>query len=229
MEKKTKKRRGNPNIQKGKQPLNRRKTFAKQISKGKTGPSQSLSNSEREAIICHRAVEIKALEHLSHRQLGERLQKEFDLVYTPSVPTISKWLHDGKMALWFDIKEMQKQIRLEQFNELEEMKTSLRGAALRKFEVERTKVVDGERIKVVTEQHLSEQTKAIEAFTKLCARQAALLGLDLGREDGERGKETVKDLYVWINNHISGASGEKNVTPMKLIELEADGTEEPGL
>ena len=109
----------------------------------------------------------------------------------------------GEAEFFEDINDMRKQLRMEQFNECEELKREWHKAASRKIYVSRIKIVDGEPIEIVDEEAFKEQAKAAEIYLKLMERQAKLLGLDFAGNEGEKDKQqSPQEIYLFVSQML---------------------------
>ena len=176
---------------------------------------QQLGNEERISILSRRAVYLHGFEGRPYRVIATMLADEFKLVTVPSISSICEWLRVGKVEFMKDIVDMRMQIRLQQFDECEDLKRQWFAAANRQILVARTKVIDGQPMEIIDENAFDEQAKALGGYIKLMERQAKLLGLDLsGVEEEKGGKQSPQEIYLYISqmlnqNPIKQAQGQE--------------------
>ncbi len=185
------------------------------------GTKQQIGNEERLLLIARRAVQLHGFEGKPYREIARQIQEEFKLTNLPSIPTLCRWMKLGMAEFLEDIIDLQKQLRIDQFNALEDLKRRWRKAALRELNVRRFTKVNGEVIEEVDENAYKEHYRAADIFIKACARQAKLLGLDVtGNEDKADGKHhSPEEIYLYIQRML-----EANPTPLKKVKR-ADGRE----
>lgn len=188
------------------------------IAKTKLAPSevqQQITNEERMALVGQAAIRKHALEGKPYRVIAEELWQEFKLEVCPSLTAVCRWIASAKEVLLHEISDLQIQLRMEQLNELEELKRPWWEAATRNLLVRRTVMRDGRAIEEVDEDAFKEHEKAANVVIKLMERQARLLGLDLAGSDDNKGKATnIQEIYMFISQQLNSA-------PIKL----ADGRE----
>lgn len=164
---------------------------------------QQIGNEERLTLIVRRAVYLHGIEGKPYRVIAQQLKDEFKLANLPAASTICRWMKLGQAEFLDDINDMRKQLRIEQFNECEELKAKWFAAANREILIVRHRMVDGKKIEIIDENAFNEQAKAATIYLKLMERQAKLIGLDLaGTEPQEGGKQSAQDIYLWISQQI---------------------------
>lgn len=181
---------------------------------------QQVSNEERLSLIVRRAVYLHGIECQPYRVIAQQLRDEFNLAFTPAISTICNWMAKGNAEFYDDIKELQKQIRLQQFEECEELKGKWFDAAHRKIEVTRTRIQDGSPVEIVDENAFAEQARAAEIYLKLLARQAKLLGLDMETStEGKNDKIDIQQIYLSISRLITYGPRPEKQEDGKVVAL----------
>lgn len=160
----------------------------------------------RLASFIKRTMELKRANYF-HYEVAEMIAEEFKLESIPAIPTIASWYKQGMNAIREDFEEVAYQMRLEQFGQLEQMKRKWLGIALADhLEIRRWVMEEGSLQPKMDEDATKEQLEATKQTIAIMARQAKLLGLDLGqainKEDGE-GPQTLQALQLWIINQVS--------------------------
>jgi hypothetical protein len=164
---------------------------------------QQLSNEERLLVIAHRAVYLYGVECKPYRKIAIQIQAEFQLVHTPSVTTVCRWMNIGRAEFLEDIRTMRDQLRLQQFNEVEDIKRRWIEAAMRNLDVRKRRMRNGQMVEEVDEDDFQAHCKAAEIVLKCCERQAKLVGLDLAANDeGKEKHQSPQEIYLFIQDMI---------------------------
>jgi hypothetical protein len=158
------------------------------------------------------ALDLKRKGHY-HHQIADIVAIHFNLEYTPPITTVASWLKAGNDAVNRDIEELQWQMRLEQFKELETLKAKWMPLAIaEELHVKRMEMQEGQLVPVIDEDATKEQLKATETLVKIMTRQASLLGLDIAKavqHEGE-GPQKLQDLQVWLIGQVNMVTGAPN-------------------
>lgn len=172
-------------------------------SKGHKG-SPIAGNETRLHLYIKRTLELVA-EGWPHHRIANQIHQEFNLERIPAITTVARWKASGFDALSSDIQELQTQLRIDQFNQLEDMKSKwLPLATAERLELMRWKMVEGELQPELDENAIAEQVKANEQVIKIMTRQAKLLGLDLQPPEHKDGTQmTFQEVQLWIINQQS--------------------------
>ena len=190
-----------------------RNKVAAQTDLAPPGARQQISNEERLVILARRAVYLHGFECMPYREIAKKLKEEFSLSYLPPIPTICRWMTIGKAEFLDDLTDMRNQLRFQQFNECEELKTEWLQVALRNVLVRRYEMHDGKQVEVIDEDPIKECSKGAEIYLKILDRQARLLGMDLAGTETQEGKrQTPQEIYLYIQNLIqNNAPSEKTL------------------
>lgn len=168
------------------------------------GVLQQVGSEQRREQIARRASYLHGFACMSYRQIAVKLQEEFKLAGVPHVTTVASWLSQAKQVFMEDTVALQKQFRLEQFNQLELLKEKWLPAAMRECDIARTRMRKGGPIEIVDENAFNEQARACEIYIGLCKRQAKLLGFDLeAPTEGKSGKVDMQEIYLFISKQIT--------------------------
>lgn len=174
--------------------------------------SPSVGHEERLAAYVKRALLMKR-QGCYHHEIAEGIALEFDLPSVPAITTVADWLKKGNDAVTRDIQELQWQMRIEQFGQLEKMKGKWLPLALAaNLEVTRWVRVEGELQPELDENAVKEQIEATKQVVAIMARQAKLLGLDIEKSisaDGE-GPGSLQELQVWLIGQVNLSTGAPN-------------------
>lgn len=178
----------------------------KKFKNHRVNRSAVVGTAERTILLQKRSLELHARGYYL-RDIAEELQKEFGLERVPSVPSVHAYLQAQKAEFLADIKALQKAIRIEQYNEVEETKRKYYKIAMEPCICTRTTVKqDGEAFDIIHEDDFDRQIDALNGYLKCCQRQASLLGLDLKEARDEQGNVmSPQDFHLWIINHVTKA------------------------
>lgn len=204
---------GKPHVKKDKRKrrrCDRAKTPTLAI-KGAKGNPMTGHEARLEAFV-KRALELKRLNYY-HHQVAEKIAEEFKLEVVPAITTVADWLKKGSEAVRRDIEELQWQMRIEQFKELDRLKAKwMPLATANALEIQRWVIVEGELQPSMDENAIKEQVDATKAVVAIMNRQAKLLGLDMEKAvtpTGE-GPGSLQDLQIWLVNQINMTTGAPN-------------------
>lgn len=176
------------------------------------GRTALAGHEERLALFCKRALQLKR-EGWYHYEIGEKIAEEFQLEKEPAITTVADWLKKGSEAVTRDIEELQWQMRIEQFRELDRMKRKfMQLACADELQVTRWKFIEGELQPDLDENAVKEQMDAAKVVVQIMNRQAKLLGLDMEKAvtpTGD-GPGTLQDLQIWMIGQINMTTGAPN-------------------
>jgi hypothetical protein len=165
-----------------------------------------------------RTLQLKRLDY-SHGEVAAMIADEYKLESIPAITTIADWYKKGMSAIREDIEELQWQMRIEQFNQLEKLKRKWMPLALSdSLEIQRWAMQEGEPQPFMDENAIAEQIDATKQVVNIMARQAKLLGLDLAQattKDGE-GPGTVQDLQLWMIQQINVTGAATHGAPIDI-------------
>ncbi len=186
----------------------------------------SIGHEERLLAYKKRALILKRNGHY-HHEIGDMIAQEFNLETIPAITTVAHWLKDGNDAVARDIQELQWQARIEQFTQLERMKSKwLPLATAEALEITRWIRVEG-----VLQPELDEDAVK-EQVVNIMTRQAKLLGLDIEKSiaDTGEGPGSLQDLQIWLINQVNISTGAPNGAPIdvqaEVLELRSGIEEE---
>jgi len=168
------------------------------------------------------------------QEIAYKIAEEFNLETVPHITTIAKWREHGNEAFKEDIKQLQGQLRIDQFNELESMKAKWLPIAIAgNLEITRWVRIEGELQPELDERAIEEQLKATREVVNIMNRQAKLLGLDLEKsvnEETGEGPGSLQDLQIWLINQVNISTGAPNGAPIdvqaEVLELRSGIEEE---
>lgn len=172
-----------------------------------------------------RALELKRMDN-THFEICVALQQEFNLERLPGVSTVADLLDAAYRATDAEIKQIQWQWRMEQFEQLERAKMKwfrLVTADEGDFKVRRIEGRGEDTAVILDENIIGEQIKANQEMVRIMARQARLFGLDLETAIKSEG-EDVGNLQVWILNQINQMVGAPNGAPLEDGEIKLELT-----
>ena len=176
------------------------------------GNSPMVGNEERLSAYAKRALQLKRLGYY-HYQIAEKIAEEFELEKEPAITTVADWLKKGDEAVSRDIEELKWQMRIEQYKELDRMKSKFMAiACANELEIRRWQMVEGELQPVIDESAMKEQTDAARVVVQIMNRQARLLGLDMEKaitQTGE-GPQDLQSLQIWMIGQINMTTGAPN-------------------
>lgn len=178
----------------------------------------------RLALYIKRTLQLKRLDY-PHWEVAEIIADEYKLDSIPAITTVADWYKKGMAAVREDIEELQWQMRIEQFNQLEKLKRKWMPLAMSDaLEIRRWVMEEGTLQPELDENAVKEQIEATKQVVNIMARQAKLLGLDLTQstnKDGD-GPGTVQDLQLWMIGQINvSAHGAAIDIPSEVLELKA--------
>lgn len=182
---------------------------------------------ERLASYIKRTLQLHGEGEPFHR-IALKIADEYQLEKVPAVSTVANWRAQGFDAINEDIHELQVQLRMDQFNTLEDMKSKwLPLATAERLAIMRWKMVEGELQPELDENAIAEQVKANEQVIKIMARQAKLLGLDLqAPEEKKDGDMSMQSLQLWIINQQQNFIAGTAPVGGHILELEGTGLPE---
>lgn len=176
------------------------------------GRKPKVGHEERLAAYQKRALFLKRLGHY-HHEIADIIAAEFELESIPAITTVADWLKAGSTAVSKDIQELQWQMRLQQFTELEKLKSKwMPLATAGNLEITRWRMEEGELQPQLDENAIDEQIRATREVVNIMARQAKLLGLDIEKSiaDNGEGPGTLQELQIWLINQVSISVGAPN-------------------
>ncbi len=167
------------------------------------GSSNAVGHEERLAHYILRTLELKRKGYRLF-QIAEMIATEFNLTHVPHIATVHNWSVTGMKEVNHDILQLQLELRINQFNELEKLKDKwMPIACADQLKIQRWKMEEGTLQPFMDENATAEQLKATNELVKIMARQAKLLGLDMEKavtKDGE-GPANLQELQIWLINH----------------------------
>lgn len=171
----------------------------------KQGAKSLIGHEARLAGYVSRTLQLKKLNY-THIEVGEIIAEEYKLTSIPPITTVADWYKKGMGAVREDIEELQWQMRLEAFSQLEKMKSKWMPLAMAEhLEITRWKMVEGSSQPELDERAVEEQLKATREVVNIMSRQAKLLGLDLAQatsKDGD-GPGSLQDLQIWLISQVN--------------------------
>lgn len=175
--------------------------------------------------IVRRALELQGRKfHLW--EIGEQLQKEYQLTKAPSEATVWRWCNEAHTAYLSDIKALRGRelsIQLQTYDNL--LRTWI-PRAMGELHIMRMRMINGEAQEVLDKQAIEEQTKAASVVIKVLEKKADLLGLDKagGLPSEEGGTKTAEQLHAalvrFATQHVNGLP-QANAKPAGFLELES--------
>lgn len=192
------------------------------IAGAKEDGSPIAGHEARLASYVKRTLELKRLDY-PHWEVAQMIADEYKLDSIPAITTVADWYKKGMSAVREDIEELQWQMRIEQFNQLEKLKRKWMPLAMSDaLEIRRWVMEEGTLQPELDENAIKEQIEATKQVVNIMARQAKLLGLDLTQstnKDGD-GPGTVQDLQLWMIGQINiGGHGAAIDVSSEVLEL----------
>lgn len=159
---------------------------------------------------------------ISNSALALHIADKYNLERVPSPMTISRWLRHGNDQQDEAITELQVQIRLERFSQIEAIIDKwLPIATAERFTVQKWKTVEGEPQPFFDENALDYQLEATDRVIKAMAREGKMLALDLDQTKDSAGVPmTLQQVQLLILDRISQGTQQKAAGGI-VLELEA--------
>lgn len=156
-----------------------------------------------------RAAELKRKDYW-HSEIAEIIAEEYQLVSVPGIATIADWLKKADQAMQADIVELQLQLRMQQYSDLDKLKRKwMIIATADELEIRRWKMVEGELQPELDEKAIAEQLKASEVIIKIMTQQAKLLGLNMeaALASSGDGPASLQELQLWMIGQVNIQNG----------------------
>lgn len=160
---------------------------------------------ERLASFIKRTLQLKR-DGYHYHEIGPIIASEYKLEVIPHFTTVAKWRRQGMNAFDKDILDLANQMRMDQWEELESMKSKwLPIATAQALEIRRWKMVEGSLQPEMDEDALKEQLEATKQVVSICAAQAKLFGLNMEQAIASSGDgpESLQALQLWMVGQIN--------------------------
>lgn len=183
----------------------RRKGAATLKPKNFVGKTAQAGHEERLASYIKRTLQLKQIGHPLYR-IAQIISEEFNLEVIPHIATVALWRKQAMEAVTDDILVLQQQLRIDQFNELEQMKVKwLAVATADDIQIQRWRMEEGELQPFMDENATKEQIEATKQVVNIMSRQAKLLGLDIEKSPAVTGEgpQDLQSLQIWMINQTN--------------------------
>lgn len=201
-----------PLINEKKKNKHRRSVRSKHAKKG---APLSVGHEDRLQSYTKRTLQLSRLGYY-HHEIASTIALEYELESVPAITTIADWLKRGREAVAQDIKELQElqwQMRIAQFTELEKLKAKWIPLAMAEnLEITRWVRIEGELQPSLDEDAVKEQIEATKQVVSIMQRQARLLGLDIEKSITEAGEgpASLQELQIWLIGQVNLSTGAPN-------------------
>lgn len=158
---------------------------------------------ERQAALERRGMQLK-IQGMALQEIAEALREEFELERVPSVPTVFAWIAEAFTQSVQSMKQEGEAYTRLFMARSEAMIAKLMPYAMGNFVVERTEVIDGERVKVIDANVLDERIKACGEVRKQGESVLKALGVTRPQAEGEKMTTDGMKMFILqsVTNHL---------------------------